>query len=142
MIAQVPNLNAILKRHEIHPKFWPDIRAFLEEGVVPDEKLMTRLRRVANYKAAISDAVHEIGNEHTFPPAGYQSPVPYESLRAEDIEHVVEFEDFEAFQAMDTKQPTRCEKCRKKKARRILVKPPKAHNQYEDGHPRKGRGRG
>jgi len=49
---------------------------------------------------------------------------------------------FEAFQTMDAKQPTRCEKCGKKKVRRVLVKPPKAHSNYEDGHPRKGRGRG
>jgi putative FmdB family regulatory protein len=49
---------------------------------------------------------------------------------------------FEAFQAMDAKQPTRCGKCGRKKVRRILVRPPKGHNKYEDGHPRKGRGRG
>ena len=32
MIAQLPNLNAILKRHEIHPKFWPEIRAPRRRG--------------------------------------------------------------------------------------------------------------
>jgi putative FmdB family regulatory protein len=49
---------------------------------------------------------------------------------------------FEAFQAMDAKQPARCKKCGKKKARRVLVRPPEGHNKYEEGHPRKGRGRG
>jgi putative FmdB family regulatory protein len=49
---------------------------------------------------------------------------------------------FEAFQAMNQPQPTRCEKCGKKKVRRVLVKPPKGHNKYDDGHPRKNRGRG
>ena len=86
MIAQLPNLNTILKRHKIRPKFWPEIRAFLEEGVRPSEKLMTRLRRVANYTAALNEAVHEIGCDHTFPPDDYQSSVSYESLRFENIE--------------------------------------------------------
>jgi len=49
---------------------------------------------------------------------------------------------FEAFQAMDAKQPARCEKCGRKKVRRVLVTPPKGHNKYEDVHPRKSRGRG
>ena len=86
MIAQLPNLNTILKRHKIRPKFWPEIRAFIEEGVRPSDELMTRLRRVANYRAAVNEAVHEIGCDHTFPPDDYRSPVSYESLRLEGIE--------------------------------------------------------
>jgi putative FmdB family regulatory protein len=49
---------------------------------------------------------------------------------------------YEAFQAMTQPQPVRCEKCGKKKARRVLVKPPAARDTYEDGHPRKNRGSG
>ena len=88
MIAQLPNLNTILKRHKIHPKFWPEIRAFAEEGVRPSGEVLTRLHRVANYKAALKDILAELskGLDHKFPPADYQSPVSYESLRAEDID--------------------------------------------------------
>lgn len=85
MIAQAPNLNTILKRHAIHPKFWPEFRAYLEEGTQPGDELLVRLHHVANYKAALREAMHDVPNPHAFPPAGYQSPVPYESLLAEDI---------------------------------------------------------
>ncbi len=85
MIAQVPNLNTILKRRGIHPKFWPGFRAYLEEGRQPSDELLVRLHHVGNYKAALKEAMHDIGNPHTFPPADYRSPVPYESLLAEDI---------------------------------------------------------
>ena len=53
MIAQLPNLNTILKRHKIHPKFWPEIRGLVEEGERPSKELLTRMNRVANYKAAL-----------------------------------------------------------------------------------------
>ena len=49
---------------------------------------------------------------------------------------------FEAFQPMDAKQPTRCSKCGKKKARRVILKPPATYNSYSPMHPRKHRGRG
>ena len=44
--------------------------------------------RVANYKAALKDILAELskGLDHKFPPPDYQSPVSYESLRAEDID--------------------------------------------------------
>ena len=92
MIARLPNLNTILKRHRIHSKFWPEIRAFAEEGVRPSGEVLTRLRRVANYKAALKDILAELskGLDHKFPPADYQSPVSYESLRAEDIELTID----------------------------------------------------
>ena len=87
MIAQLPNLNAILKRHEIHPKFWPAIRALVEEGQRPSKELRTRLNHVSNYKAALDDILTELSKplKHMFPPADYRSPVSYESLRVEDI---------------------------------------------------------
>jgi len=82
MIAQLPSLNTILKRHEIHPKFWPELRAFVEEGVRPSKEVLTRLNHVTNYKAALAEILAELSkdSEHKFPPADYQSPVPYESL--------------------------------------------------------------
>jgi len=87
MIAQSPDLNTIFKRHGIHPKFRPEFRAFLEEGAQPGKELQTRLDYEANYKAAEKEALRELSKvyAHEFHPAGYQSPVPYESLLAEDI---------------------------------------------------------
>lgn len=92
MIAQLPNLNTILKRHKIHPKFWPEFRAYIEDGVLPGKELQTCLDYVANYKAAEKEAMKAIGCDHTFPPADYQSPLPYESLLIDDIEQLVESE--------------------------------------------------
>ena len=48
----------------------------------------------------------------------------------------------EAFQAMNQPQPTRCERCGKRKVRRVILKPPAAHNTYAPMKPRKTRGRG
>ena len=88
MIAQLPNLDTILRSHEIPPRFWPEIRAFAEEGVRASGEVMTCFRYMPNYKAALKDILTELskGLEHKFPPPDYQSPVPYESLLAEDIE--------------------------------------------------------
>jgi hypothetical protein len=102
MIAQVPNLTEILEHHGIHPKFWPEFRAHVEEGVKPGKELQVQLDHVANYKAALREAIDERGFanykallkeavqgiecEHTFAPPDYQSPVPYESLLLEEIE--------------------------------------------------------
>ena len=88
MIAQLPRLGAILKRREIPPKFWPEFRGLVEEGQRPGKELRTRLNRVTKYKAAFKDILAELskGLEHKFPPADYQSPVSYESLRSQDIE--------------------------------------------------------
>ena len=88
MIAQLPNLDTILKRHKIPTKFWPEFHGLVEEGQRPGRGLRTRVNRVPNYKAALADVLKELskGSDHKFPPADYQSPVPYESLRLEDIE--------------------------------------------------------
>ena len=61
------------------------VRAYVEQGVLPGKELQTHLDYVANYKAAEKEAMKAIGCDHTFPPADYQSPLPYESLLAEDI---------------------------------------------------------
>ena len=45
-------LNAILKRHEIHPKFWPEFRAMVRQGRMPSKELWTRMNHVADYEAA------------------------------------------------------------------------------------------
>ena len=88
MIAQLTNLDTILKCHKIHSKFWPEFHALVEEGQRPGSTLVRRLNHVTKYKAALKDILAELseGLEHRFPPADYQSPVPYESLRSEDIE--------------------------------------------------------
>ena len=49
---------------------------------------------------------------------------------------------FEAFQPMSQPQPTRCEKCGKKKVRWVLLKPCATYNSYSPMHPRKHRGSG
>jgi hypothetical protein len=86
MTAQVPNLDTILKRHEIHRKFWPEIRAAVEEDVRLSDELRTRFNHVANYQAAAKDILAALPKDHEFAPADYQSPVPYESLLIDDIE--------------------------------------------------------
>jgi hypothetical protein len=79
MIAQLPNLDTILKRHEIHPKFWPEMHLLVEEGQRPCRALVTRLNHVANYKAAFDEIAAELskGLEHKFPPADYEVPDGY-----------------------------------------------------------------
>jgi len=86
MIAQLPNLDAILKRHAIPPKFWPEMHQLVEDGVRPCRTLVSRLNHVRNYKAALNEILAELSKPlgHKFPPADYQSPVSYESLRSED----------------------------------------------------------
>ena len=86
MIAQIPDLDTILKRHKIHPTFWPEIRAAVEENVRLSDDLRTRLNHVANYQAAAKDILAALSNDHEFAPADYQSPVPYEALLSDDIE--------------------------------------------------------
>jgi hypothetical protein len=87
MIAQLPNLDTILKRHAIQPKFWPEFHGLVEEGERPSKELRTRLGRVTNYKAAFNEILAELSKtlDHKFPPADYQPPVQYESLSPEDI---------------------------------------------------------
>ena len=60
----------------------------MEEGQRPGKELRTRLNRATKYKSAFKDILAELskGLEHKFPPADYQSPVSYESLRSQDIE--------------------------------------------------------
>ena len=48
----------------------------------------------------------------------------------------------EEFQAMNQPQPTRCEKCGKKKVHRCILKPVATYNKYSPMHPRKMRGTG
>jgi hypothetical protein len=43
---------------------------------------------------------------------------------------------------MSQPQPTRCEKCGKKKVRRLILKPCATYNSYSPMHPRKHRGSG
>jgi hypothetical protein len=88
MIAYLPNLDEILKRHEIPEKFWPEMHRLVEDGVRPCPTLVTRLNRVRNYKAALHEIMTDLSKPlgHKFPPADYQSPVSYESLRSDDIE--------------------------------------------------------
>lgn len=95
MSARLPNLDAILKRHRIRRKFWPEFRAMVEERRLPSKELWTRMNREANYGAARNEIAHELskGMEHQFPPDDYEvpegydfgTPAQYESLNPEDI---------------------------------------------------------
>jgi hypothetical protein len=70
VIAQLPNLDAILRRHEINRKFWPEIHALVEEGRRPCKELRTRLKCVANYKDALDEILTELSKplDHKFSP--------------------------------------------------------------------------
>ena len=48
----------------------------------------------------------------------------------------------EEFQDRNAQGPFRCSKCGKKRAYRVLLKPPAYHDHYSPMHPRKGRGKG
>jgi hypothetical protein len=84
-MIELPTLNDILTKHQIHPKFWPEIRRFVEERQWPSREVLTRLTCVANYKAALSDILAELCKriDHKWPPAGFRSRwerQQYESL--------------------------------------------------------------
>ena len=88
-------LHAILRRHEIDPKFWPEFRAMVELGQNAGKELLTRMNRVANYKAARSEITSALAREteRQIPPDHYEIPAGYdfdmpaerESLIPEDI---------------------------------------------------------
>jgi len=88
-------LHAILRRHEIDPKFWPEFRAMVELGLLPSKELLTCMNRVANFRAARSEIVAELSkaSAHEFPPDDYEvpadydfnMPAEYESLTPEDV---------------------------------------------------------
>ena len=82
MIAQLPNLDTILKRHEIHPKFWPEIPRLRRRGPAPQQGTGDPLEPRDQLQGGLKEILAELskGLEHKFPPADYQSPVPYESL--------------------------------------------------------------
>lgn len=50
-------LTGILQRHGIHRKFWHDFRLLVVHGRQPSGELRTRLSHVANYKAALEEAL-------------------------------------------------------------------------------------
>jgi len=83
-------LHAILKRHEIHPKFWPEFRAMVELGQMPSKELWTRMNHVANFRAARDEIARELSKHYDreYPPDDYQPPADYqfyESLNPDDI---------------------------------------------------------
>jgi hypothetical protein len=90
MSARLPNLDAILKRHGIHRRFWAEFRGMVEHGRTPSRELWSRMNREANYGAARSEIAHELskGMDCQFPPDDYEVPPDYplcESLNPEDI---------------------------------------------------------
>ena len=80
MTARLPNLDAILKRHEIHRRFWPEFHGMVEDFRLPSRELWTRMNRDANYEAARSEIAHLLskGTEHQFPPDDYEVPAGYD----------------------------------------------------------------
>jgi hypothetical protein len=63
-------LELILEQHDIHPDFWPEMKALVFQGTRPGAELLTRLRRVVNYKAALDTILTELSKQvkHKFPP--------------------------------------------------------------------------
>ena len=63
-------LELILEQHEIHPAFWPEMKALVFDGTRPSKELLTRLRSVANYKAALDTILAELSKQvkFKFPP--------------------------------------------------------------------------
>jgi hypothetical protein len=68
-------LELILEQHGIHPDFWPEMQAMAIGNVRPSKELLTRLRHVANYKAAFHDILDELSQpvKHKLLPKRYQS---------------------------------------------------------------------
>jgi hypothetical protein len=88
--ARLPNLDAILKRHGIHCRFWPEFHGMVEQGRTPSRELYSRMNRQSNYGAARSEIARELskGMDCQFPPDDYEVPPGYplyESLNLEDI---------------------------------------------------------
>jgi hypothetical protein len=86
----IRQLNAILRRHQIHPKFWPEFRGMVQEGLLPGKELWTRMNHVANFRAARDEIALKKSERYAreFPPDDYQPPADYqfyESLNPEDI---------------------------------------------------------
>jgi hypothetical protein len=73
-------LHAILKRHRIRSKFWPEFRAMVELGLCPSKELLSRMNSVANYHAARSEITNELAKEtlRHFPPDDYEYPADYD----------------------------------------------------------------
>ena len=63
-------LELILEQHGIHPAFWPEMKALVFDGARPSKELLTRLRYVANYKAALDTILAELSKQvkFKFPP--------------------------------------------------------------------------
>ncbi len=63
-------LELILEQHDIPRTFWPQMKALVFDGTRPSRTLLTRLRRVTNYKAALDTILAELSKQvkHRFPP--------------------------------------------------------------------------
>jgi hypothetical protein len=72
-------LELVLEQHDIHPQFWPAMKALVFDGARPCKELLTRLRYVANYKAALDTILAELSKQvhFKFPPPVHH----YESLK-------------------------------------------------------------
>ncbi len=68
-------LDSVLKRHKIHPKFRPELRDPVFHGARPGVELRTRLNCVSNYQEALDEVLTIVSQPtaHIFPPAGYQA---------------------------------------------------------------------
>lgn len=72
MKAFIPDLDRKLANFGIHPKFFGQMRALVEHGTRPGKELLTRLRRVKNYKACLDSLLAELSQpviQRHFPPA-------------------------------------------------------------------------
>ena len=63
-------LELILEQHDIHPKFWPEIKAWILDKVRPCDEVLTRFHHVSNYQICMGVILAELSRQvtHKFPP--------------------------------------------------------------------------
>jgi len=70
--AFIPNMDTKLRHFGIHPRFFGEFRALVEEGTPPSRELGRRLLCVENYKACLNSLLAELSQpviQKHFPPA-------------------------------------------------------------------------
>ena len=72
MRAHIPNLDTKLRNFGVHPKFFGEFHALVEQGTPPGRELGARLACVENYKACLASLLAELSQpviQKHFPPS-------------------------------------------------------------------------
>ena len=64
-------LESILEQHDIHPAFWPEMKALVFNHARPSADLIRRLHHTTKYMRAFTAILDELskGVKHKFPPS-------------------------------------------------------------------------